>query len=74
MIAAWANLTRIVVPSNEFCKNVNVPQLVSLSEVSEGSPYLITTLCKIDAKGVTPIPAPIRTACSAWKILVEGVP
>ena len=32
------------------------------------------TDCKIDANGVTPMPAPINTACSAWKIALVGVP
>ena len=31
-------------------------------------------LCSMEANGVTPIPAPIRTACSAWKMCVDGVP
>ena len=30
--------------------------------------YLYMMLCRMEAKGVTPIPAPMRTACSAWKM------
>ena len=36
--------------------------------------YLITMLCRMEAYGVTPIPAPINTACSAWNMCVEKVP
>ena len=32
------------------------------------------TDCRMEAKGVTPIPVPIRTACSVRKILEEGAP
>ena len=31
-------------------------------------------LCSMEANGVTPIPAPISTACSAWKMWKEGEP
>jgi len=31
-------------------------------------------LCKIDEKGVTPIPDPIRIACSDLKKLLAGAP
>ena len=32
------------------------------------------TLCRIEAKGVIPIPEAIKTACSVWKISLDGVP
>ena len=36
--------------------------------------HLLAMLCSMEANGVTPMPAPIRTACSAWKMCKEGVP
>jgi len=31
-------------------------------------------LCKIDAIGVTPIPAPIKIACSVFRASLDAVP
>lgn len=36
--------------------------------------YRYMMLCRMEAKGVIPIPAPIRTACSEAKICLVGVP
>lgn len=35
---------------------------------------LYMMLCKMEAKGVMPMPAPMSTACSEVKILRVGVP
>ena len=50
--------------------NTYIQMLVLCGIVCE---YLMTTLCRIEAKGVTPIPAPMRTACSAWNMLVDAL-
>lgn len=36
--------------------------------------HLYMMLCRIEAKGVMPMPAPMSTACSEAKILRVGVP
>lgn len=36
--------------------------------------HLYMMLCRMEAKGVMPMPAPIRTACSEAKICLVGVP
>ena len=30
--------------------------------------------CRMEAKGVTPMPVPMSTACCAWKIRLVGAP
>ncbi|VVC92697.1 unnamed protein product [Leptidea sinapis] len=36
--------------------------------------YLYIMACRMDANGVTPIPAATSTACSAWKMWEEAAP
>lgn len=36
--------------------------------------HLYMMLCRMEAKGVMPMPAPMSTACSEAKILRVGVP
>lgn len=44
------------------------------SPSSGHSPHLYMMLCRMEAKGVMPMPAPMSTACSEVKILRVGVP
>ena len=68
MVTLGTDLTGIAIPLYDY--NFST----SLIQSNNTQPYLLTMLCSMDANGVTPIPAPIRTACSAWKMCVEGVP